>query len=83
MQQSFSEIYTYIKKICKYYTFLLRFEIIYNQTMIDMNISRIEANIWGRITDIQLSKQQSNEALQMAYANFMSEYKREYKYCTY
>lgn len=50
----------------------------YNHTMIEMNISS-RGKYVRRIKDIQLSKQQRNETLQMA---FMSEYKREYKYCT-
>lgn len=50
----------------------------YNHTMIEMNISS-RGKYVKRIKDIQLSKQQRNETLQMA---FMSEYKREYKYCT-
>lgn len=50
----------------------------YNQTMIEMN----RGKYLKRIKDIQLYKQQRNKALQMAHTTFMSEYKREYKYCT-
>lgn len=56
----------------KYSTFLLRFEIMYNQTMIKKTISS-RGKYLKKIKDIQLYKRRRNKALQMA---SMLEYKK-------